>query len=37
LIGYFCLGYPARDSDTPELELEGWERRREKAMFIIQR
>ncbi|MGU3389346.1 5,6-dimethylbenzimidazole synthase [Sphingomonas sp. M1A8_2b] len=28
LIGYVCIGYPAVDSDTPELEREGWERRR---------
>jgi 5,6-dimethylbenzimidazole synthase len=26
-IGYLCLGYPAHDSDTPELEETGWERR----------
>lgn len=28
LIGYFCLGYPERTDDTPELERAGWERRR---------
>ena len=27
LIGYFCIGHPERLSDTPELELEGWEQR----------
>lgn len=27
LVGYFCIGYPERISDTPELELEGWESR----------
>jgi 5,6-dimethylbenzimidazole synthase len=26
-LGYFCLGYPAGESDVPELETEGWERR----------
>ena len=26
LIGYFCLGYPAVEDDTPELERAGWER-----------
>jgi 5,6-dimethylbenzimidazole synthase len=26
-IGYFCLGYPLREDDTPELERAGWERR----------
>lgn len=28
LIGYLCLGYPANESDTPELERAGWEQRR---------
>jgi len=28
LIGYFCLGYPAAEGDTPELERLGWETRR---------
>ncbi|MFW8634953.1 5,6-dimethylbenzimidazole synthase [Cribrihabitans pelagius] len=27
LIGYFCIGYPERLSDTPELEEQGWENR----------
>jgi 5,6-dimethylbenzimidazole synthase len=27
-IGYFCLGYPAAEDDTPDLERRGWERRR---------
>jgi 5,6-dimethylbenzimidazole synthase len=27
LIGYFCLGYPEAESDIPELERAGWERR----------
>lgn len=27
LIGYFCLGYPERDDDTPELERHKWEKR----------
>lgn len=27
-IGYFCLGTPLEESDTPELERVGWERRR---------
>lgn len=26
-IGYFCLGYPEAEDDTPELERAGWERR----------
>lgn len=28
LVGYLCVGYPAEDSDTPELERKGWEDRR---------
>ncbi len=28
LIGYFCIGYPLGDDDTPELERVGWETRR---------
>jgi 5,6-dimethylbenzimidazole synthase len=28
LIAYLCLGYPAQESHTPELERVGWERRR---------
>lgn len=28
LIGYLCLGYPEEESDVPELERAGWERRR---------
>lgn len=28
LIGYLCLGYPAVETDSPELERQGWETRR---------
>src|SRR5579863_7105627 len=28
LIGYFCLGFPQTEFDTPELERVGWEIRR---------
>lgn len=28
LIGYFCVGYPERRSNTPELQDVGWERRK---------
>lgn len=28
LIAYLCLGYPDGESDVPELERAGWERRR---------
>jgi 5,6-dimethylbenzimidazole synthase len=37
LIGYFCIGFPDHDSDTPELEREGWERRRPWETFVLQR
>jgi len=37
LIGYFCLGYPERQENTPELEGEGWERRRPPDQFIVRR
>jgi len=36
-IGYFCLGYPVDLDDTPELEREGWETRRQSADFLLQR
>lgn len=34
-IAYLCLGYPAANSDVPELEIEGWERR--QPMKLLQR
>ncbi len=37
LIGYFCLGYPEREDDRPELEREGWERRQTEGSFLIRR
>ena len=37
LIGYFCLGFPDRESDRPELETEGWEHRRPWETFLIRR
>jgi 5,6-dimethylbenzimidazole synthase len=37
LIGYFCLGYPQSEDDTPELEREGWERREASAGFVVRR
>nr|WP_237182317.1 5,6-dimethylbenzimidazole synthase [Roseomonas marmotae] len=36
-IGYFCLGYPEADQETPELERLGWERRRPAAAALIRR
>ncbi|KTR05060.1 cob(II)yrinic acid a,c-diamide reductase [Aureimonas ureilytica] len=35
-IGYFCLGFPMLESDTPELQRAGWETRRrlpEKLLY----
>ena len=37
LIGYFCLGYPEAESDQPELERAGWERRRDPQTCILRR
>jgi 5,6-dimethylbenzimidazole synthase len=36
-IGYFCLGWPAIESDAPELEREGWEHRRHPSATRLRR
>ena len=36
-IGYFCLGYPQDENETPELERAGWERRRNASAAHIRR
>jgi 5,6-dimethylbenzimidazole synthase len=36
-IGYFCLGYPAAETATPDLERADWERRRPTADFLLRR
>jgi len=36
-LGYFCLGYPQSDSDTPDLERAGWETRQAPETFILRR
>ena len=36
-IGYFCLGYPQIESDRPELESAGWERRRSSRACVLRR
>lgn len=36
-IGYFCLGYPQAESDSPELQRTGWEQRAPPASFVLQR
>jgi 5,6-dimethylbenzimidazole synthase len=35
-LGYLCIGYPTVESDTPELERLGWERRR-GGLTLLQR
>jgi len=37
LVGYFCLGYPAAESLTPELERLGWERRSASGPELLRR
>jgi len=37
LIGYFCVGYPAAESETPELERFGWEHRRTARCSVLRR
>jgi 5,6-dimethylbenzimidazole synthase len=37
LIGYFCLGYPEEETETPELERAGWEDRRPAEAFLLRR
>jgi len=36
-IGYFCVGFPEFESDTPELEHAGWEHRRSAKSCLIRR
>jgi 5,6-dimethylbenzimidazole synthase len=36
-IGYFCIGYPAEESETPALEQQGWETRRPPAEAVLRR
>ncbi len=36
-IGYFCLGYPEDENQTPELERAGWEHRRDCKEHILRR
>jgi 5,6-dimethylbenzimidazole synthase len=36
-IGYFCLGYPLLEDDSPELERAGWERRQHTQSFVWRR
>ena len=36
-IGYFCLGTPMTDADSPELERIGWEQRRAGRCGLLRR
>ena len=36
-IGYFCLGYPEREDDVPELQRLGWECRQPAGAALIRR
>lgn len=36
LIAYLCIGFPAEESETPELERVGWESR-DDAVFLLER
>jgi 5,6-dimethylbenzimidazole synthase len=36
-IGYFCIGYPVEECDTPALEQAGWETRRPTAETVLYR
>jgi 5,6-dimethylbenzimidazole synthase len=36
-IGYFCIGYPAEECDTPALEQAGWETRRPLSEAVFYR
>jgi len=37
LVAYLCVGWPAEETDTPELEKRGWEHRRGVAGQILKR
>jgi 5,6-dimethylbenzimidazole synthase len=37
LVAYLCLGYPEDERDRPELEQEGWEKRRPDAAKRLRR
>ena len=36
-LGYFCLGYPQNEAETPELQRAGWEQRRPWQEFLLRR
>jgi 5,6-dimethylbenzimidazole synthase len=36
-IGYFCIGYPQAESNSPELERARWEQRQSIETFVVRR
>ncbi len=36
-IGYFCLGWPEEEADTPELQRAGWEKRGDATSRLLRR
>ncbi len=36
-IGYFCLGYPEAENDSPELQRCGWESRHAEGQTLLRR
>ena len=36
-IGYFCLGYPMTQDNTPLLERQGWEQRHAENITLLRR
>jgi 5,6-dimethylbenzimidazole synthase len=36
-IGYFCLGWPEEEADTPELQRAGWEERGDATSRLLRR
>jgi 5,6-dimethylbenzimidazole synthase len=37
LVAYLCVGYPAGEHDTPELQRAGWESRDERSLEVYRR
>jgi 5,6-dimethylbenzimidazole synthase len=37
LVAYLCVGWPEHEDTTPELEREGWEKRRASGCFVQRR
>lgn len=37
LVAYLCIGWPEYSSDKPQLEIAGWEKRRDRSTKILRR